>query len=141
MLRQAHGNDIGGIIISADRKSELQAQIREHGYGYISKPVKPLLRALMNSILRPAKLDDDHETGIRPNFNRRPQPARSALSDTKSAFSSRLRLIFDKSGLLITARGLPSSLTPLIVRSRLFLSQIVVQKANRMKVRDAKLPV
>ncbi|WP_339330279.1 PAS domain-containing hybrid sensor histidine kinase/response regulator [Aeromonas hydrophila] len=63
MLRLAHGNDIGGIIISADRKSELQAQIREHGYGYISKPVKPLkLRALMNSILRPAKLDDDHET-------------------------------------------------------------------------------
>ncbi|RQM64365.1 hybrid sensor histidine kinase/response regulator [Aeromonas hydrophila] len=69
MLRLAHGNDIGGIIISADRKSELQAQIREHGYGYISKPVKPLkLRALMNSILRPAKLDDDHETGNSSEF-------------------------------------------------------------------------
>ncbi|MGL5215704.1 hybrid sensor histidine kinase/response regulator [Aeromonas sp. QDB03] len=69
MLRLAHGNDIGGIIISADRKSELQAQIREHGYGYISKPVKPLkLRALMNSILRPAKLDDDHETGYSSEF-------------------------------------------------------------------------
>lgn len=69
MLRLAHGNDIGGIIISADRKSELQAQIREHGYGYISKPVKPLkLRALMNSILRPAKLDDDHETGNSSDF-------------------------------------------------------------------------
>ncbi|KHN49272.1 hybrid sensor histidine kinase/response regulator [Aeromonas hydrophila] len=69
MLRLAHGNDIGGIIISADRKSELQAQIREHGYGYISKPVKPLkLRTLMNSILRPAKLDDDHETGNSSEF-------------------------------------------------------------------------
>ena len=69
MLRLAHGNEIGGIIISADRKSELQAQIREHGYGYISKPVKPLkLRALMNSILRPAKLDDDHETGNSSEF-------------------------------------------------------------------------
>ena len=69
MLRLAHGNDIGGIIISADRKSELQAQIREHGYGYISKPVKPLkLRALMNSILRPAKLDGDHETGNSSEF-------------------------------------------------------------------------
>lgn len=69
MLRLAHGNDIGGIIISADRKSELQAQIREHGYGYISKPVKPLkLRALMNSILRPAKLDDDHETSNSSDF-------------------------------------------------------------------------
>ncbi|HHW4402346.1 TPA: hybrid sensor histidine kinase/response regulator [Aeromonas hydrophila] len=69
MLRLAHGNDIGGIIISADRKSELQAQIREHGYGYISKPVKPLkLRALMNSVLRPAKLDDDHETGNSSEF-------------------------------------------------------------------------
>ncbi|WOX53462.1 PAS domain-containing hybrid sensor histidine kinase/response regulator [Aeromonas sp. CD] len=69
MLRLAHGNHIGGIIISADRKSELQAQIREHGYGYISKPVKPLkLRALMNSILRPAKLDDDHETGNSSEF-------------------------------------------------------------------------
>ncbi|WP_429067903.1 hybrid sensor histidine kinase/response regulator [Aeromonas bestiarum] len=69
MLRLAHGNDIGGIIISADRKSELQAQIREHGYGYISKPVKPLkLRALMNSILRLAKLDDDHETGNSSEF-------------------------------------------------------------------------
>lgn len=69
MLRLAHGNDIGGIIISADRKSELQAQIREHGYGYISKPVKPLkLRALMNSILRPAKLDDGHETSNSSDF-------------------------------------------------------------------------
>ncbi|MGY3894202.1 hybrid sensor histidine kinase/response regulator [Aeromonas enterica] len=69
MLRLAHGNDIGGIIISADRKSELQAQIREHGYGYISKPVKPLkLRALMNSVLRPAKLDDDHETSNSSDF-------------------------------------------------------------------------
>ncbi|WP_368231141.1 NahK/ErcS family hybrid sensor histidine kinase/response regulator [Aeromonas sp. s3] len=69
MLRLAHGNHIGGIIISADRKSELQAQIREHGYGYISKPVKPLkLRALMNSILRPAKLDGDHESGNSSDF-------------------------------------------------------------------------
>lgn len=54
MIRLAHGNEIGGIIISADRKSELQAQIREHGFGYVSKPVKPLkLRALMNSLLLP----------------------------------------------------------------------------------------
>ncbi|MFQ2360590.1 NahK/ErcS family hybrid sensor histidine kinase/response regulator [Aeromonas dhakensis] len=69
MLRLAHGNHIGGIIISADRKSELQVQIREHGYGYISKPVKPLkLRALMNSILRPAKLDGDHESGNSSDF-------------------------------------------------------------------------
>lgn len=53
-LQQVHGDHIGGIIISADRKSELQAQIREQGYGYISKPVKPLkLRALMNSLLLP----------------------------------------------------------------------------------------
>ena len=52
MIRLAHGNGIGGIIISADRKSELQTQIREHGFGYVSKPVKPLkLRALMNSLL------------------------------------------------------------------------------------------
>ncbi|MBS4700739.1 MULTISPECIES: hybrid sensor histidine kinase/response regulator [Aeromonas] len=54
MIRLAHGNGIGGIIISADRKSELQTQIREHGFGYVSKPVKPLkLRALMNSLLLP----------------------------------------------------------------------------------------
>ncbi|MGL6335164.1 hybrid sensor histidine kinase/response regulator [Aeromonas jandaei] len=53
-LQQACGDEPGGIIISADRKSELQAQIRERGYGYISKPVKPLkLRALMNSLLSP----------------------------------------------------------------------------------------
>ncbi|WP_042012766.1 hybrid sensor histidine kinase/response regulator [Aeromonas fluvialis] len=51
-LQQVCGDELGGIIISADRKSELQAQIRERGYGYISKPVKPLkLRALMNSLL------------------------------------------------------------------------------------------
>ncbi|MFB2864291.1 NahK/ErcS family hybrid sensor histidine kinase/response regulator [Aeromonas sp. MdU4] len=51
-LRQVCGDEMGGIIISADRKSDLQAQIREQGYGYISKPVKPLkLRALMNSLL------------------------------------------------------------------------------------------
>ncbi|AVP93211.1 PAS domain-containing hybrid sensor histidine kinase/response regulator [Aeromonas rivipollensis] len=54
MIRLAHGNGISGIIISADRKSELQTQIREHGFGYVSKPVKPLkLRALMNSLLLP----------------------------------------------------------------------------------------
>ena len=54
MIRLAHGNGIGGIIISADRKSELQTQIRDHGFGYVSKPVKPLkLRALMNSLLLP----------------------------------------------------------------------------------------
>ncbi|MGN5183779.1 hybrid sensor histidine kinase/response regulator [Aeromonas veronii] len=52
VLQQVCGDELGGIIISADRKSELQAQIRERGYGYISKPVKPLkLRALMNSLL------------------------------------------------------------------------------------------
>ncbi|WP_033136232.1 PAS domain-containing hybrid sensor histidine kinase/response regulator [Aeromonas finlandensis] len=51
-LQQVCGDELGGIIISADRKSELQVQIREGGYGYISKPVKPLkLRALMNSLL------------------------------------------------------------------------------------------
>jgi CheY-like chemotaxis protein len=62
MLRLALGTGVGGIIISADRKGELQAQIREHGYGYISKPVKPLkLRALMNSMSGVCKLDDDHE--------------------------------------------------------------------------------
>ncbi|WOX47601.1 PAS domain-containing hybrid sensor histidine kinase/response regulator [Aeromonas sp. XH] len=56
MIRLAYGNEIGGIIISADRKSELQAQIREHGFGYVSKPVKPLkLRALMNSLLLPVQ--------------------------------------------------------------------------------------
>ncbi|MFB2903567.1 NahK/ErcS family hybrid sensor histidine kinase/response regulator [Aeromonas jandaei] len=55
-LQQACGDELGGIIISADRKSELQAQIRERGYGYISKPVKPLkLRALMNSLLLPVQ--------------------------------------------------------------------------------------
>ncbi|WP_429023536.1 hybrid sensor histidine kinase/response regulator [Aeromonas allosaccharophila] len=51
-LQRVCGDELGGIIISADRKSELQVQIREGGYGYISKPVKPLkLRALMNSLL------------------------------------------------------------------------------------------
>ncbi|WP_429239518.1 hybrid sensor histidine kinase/response regulator [Aeromonas veronii] len=52
VLQRVCGDELGGIIISADRKSELQVQIRERGYGYISKPVKPLkLRALMNSLL------------------------------------------------------------------------------------------
>ncbi|MBW3806375.1 response regulator [Aeromonas jandaei] len=55
-LQQVCGDEPGGIIISADRKSELQAQIRDRGYGYISKPVKPLkLRALMNSLLLPVQ--------------------------------------------------------------------------------------
>ncbi|MBL0609465.1 PAS-domain containing protein [Aeromonas jandaei] len=55
-LQQVCGDELGGIIISADRKSELQAQIRDRGYGYISKPVKPLkLRALMNSLLLPVQ--------------------------------------------------------------------------------------
>ena len=56
MIRLAYGNEIGGIIISADRKSELQAQIREHGFGYVSKPVKaPQAAGLMNSLLLPVQ--------------------------------------------------------------------------------------
>ena len=54
MIRLAHGNGIGGMIISADRKRGLQTQVRDHGFGFVSKPVKPLkLRALMNSLLLP----------------------------------------------------------------------------------------
>jgi DNA-binding NtrC family response regulator len=53
-LQAVSGGQFGGIIISADRKSELQAEVKAQGYGYISKPVKPLkLRALMNSLLSP----------------------------------------------------------------------------------------
>ncbi|PJG57935.1 PAS domain-containing hybrid sensor histidine kinase/response regulator [Aeromonas cavernicola] len=55
-LQLVSGEQFGGIIISADRKSELQAEVKAQGYGYISKPVKPLkLRALMNSLLSPVE--------------------------------------------------------------------------------------
>lgn len=51
-VRHHYGAEIAGIVISADRNGELLTRIRELGYGYISKPVKPpKLRALMTSLL------------------------------------------------------------------------------------------
>lgn len=52
-LRHTYGEEIRGIVISADRNATLLARIRAQGYGYISKPVKPLkLRSLMNGVLQ-----------------------------------------------------------------------------------------
>ncbi|MCE2572779.1 hybrid sensor histidine kinase/response regulator [Motilimonas eburnea] len=51
MLRLQYG-DIPGVVISADRQTEMLAKIKSHGYRYLSKPVKPLkLKALIRAIL------------------------------------------------------------------------------------------
>ncbi|RJG47858.1 hybrid sensor histidine kinase/response regulator [Motilimonas pumila] len=50
MLRLRYG-DIPGVVISADRQPELLSQIKQHGYYYLSKPVKPLkLKALLRAM-------------------------------------------------------------------------------------------
>ncbi|MCE2594694.1 PAS-domain containing protein [Motilimonas cestriensis] len=51
MLRLQYG-DIPGVVISADRQDEMMQKIKQHGYHYLSKPVKPLkLKALIRSLL------------------------------------------------------------------------------------------
>lgn len=48
-LREQLGNDVPGVIISADGRTELITRIRLHGFDYLSKPVKPAaLRALIS---------------------------------------------------------------------------------------------
>ncbi|PSV51216.1 PAS domain-containing hybrid sensor histidine kinase/response regulator [Photobacterium sp. GB-1] len=50
--RSRLGDSFKGVVISADRMTENQAAIRGHGFGFISKPVKPLkLRAVLNQCL------------------------------------------------------------------------------------------
>ena len=51
-LRQRLGEQLPGVIISADARSELIAEIHAAGLDYLSKPVKPAaLRALLNKHL------------------------------------------------------------------------------------------
>ncbi len=47
------GDSFKGVVISADRMTDNQASIRAHGFGFISKPVKPLkLRSVLNQCLK-----------------------------------------------------------------------------------------
>ena len=51
--RRLLGKSFRGVVISADRTAETQQAIRAHGFGFVSKPVKPLkLRALLNQYAR-----------------------------------------------------------------------------------------
>lgn len=51
-LRQRLGEQLPGIVISADARSELLAEVQAANLGYLPKPVKPaVLRALLNKHL------------------------------------------------------------------------------------------
>jgi CheY-like chemotaxis protein/anti-sigma regulatory factor (Ser/Thr protein kinase) len=51
-LRERLGEDLPGVVISADARPELQAEVQEAGLDYLSKPVKPaMLRALLSRYL------------------------------------------------------------------------------------------
>ena len=51
MLRLQYG-DMPGVVISADRQDEMMQKIKQHGYHYLSKPVKPLmLKALIGCLV------------------------------------------------------------------------------------------
>ena len=53
-LRQRLGDELPGVVISADPRPELIAEVRAAGLDYLSKPVKPAaLRALLNKHLQP----------------------------------------------------------------------------------------
>ncbi len=55
LLKLSYGA-IPAVVISADRQASVLSTIKEHGYAYLSKPVKPLkLRALINSLLKEKK--------------------------------------------------------------------------------------
>ncbi|UXI01112.1 PAS domain-containing hybrid sensor histidine kinase/response regulator [Photobacterium sp. TY1-4] len=55
------GKTFKGVVISADRTDEIQQAIRGHGFGFISKPVKPLkLRALLNQHRREIAQEPGH---------------------------------------------------------------------------------
>ncbi|MCD9476778.1 PAS domain-containing protein [Photobacterium phosphoreum] len=46
------GSHFKGVVISADRLTDNQTMIRDHGFSFLSKPVKPLkLRAILNQCL------------------------------------------------------------------------------------------
>jgi Na+/proline symporter/signal transduction histidine kinase/CheY-like chemotaxis protein len=46
------GDNFKGVVISADRTDEVLSGIKGNGFGYISKPVKPLkLRAVLNQLV------------------------------------------------------------------------------------------
>ena len=48
-LRQRLGDQLPGVVISADARTELIAQVQAAGLDYLAKPVKPAaLRALLN---------------------------------------------------------------------------------------------
>lgn len=51
-LRQRLGEQLPGVVISADARSELVEEVHAANLGYLPKPVKPAaLRALINSHL------------------------------------------------------------------------------------------
>ncbi|MEI8632450.1 response regulator [Vibrio sp. PP-XX7] len=51
--RLRFGNHFEGIIISADRTQEMMDAIQSNGFGFLSKPVKPIkLRAVLNRVQR-----------------------------------------------------------------------------------------
>ena len=45
--------ELPAIVITADRSSELEEEVRRHGYGLLRKPIKPgALRALMTNTVK-----------------------------------------------------------------------------------------
>ena len=57
-LRDQHGFDIPGVIITADRSPETAALIREQHFSLLNKPLRPAkLRALMTRALNRLGID------------------------------------------------------------------------------------
>jgi len=47
------GTQLPAIVITADRSSKLEEEVRERGYGLLRKPIRPAaLRALMTNMLK-----------------------------------------------------------------------------------------
>ena len=45
--------ELPAIVITADRSSQLQDEVRRQGYGLLRKPIKPAtLRALMTNMMK-----------------------------------------------------------------------------------------
>ena len=51
-IRRVHGADLPAMIMSGDRSVALRSALRERGYGYLAKPMRPArLRTLLNYLV------------------------------------------------------------------------------------------
>ncbi|MDV7340236.1 NahK/ErcS family hybrid sensor histidine kinase/response regulator [Terasakiella sp. A23] len=65
-VRRIYGHDLPAIVISADHTEEMRKSLKEEGYHFLSKPVRPAkMRALMAHLVNQ---DDHFSKGVRQSI-------------------------------------------------------------------------